>query len=163
MDHAIRAFARVLRKHPAAELEIWGNGEQEPALRSLVRKLGIGKHVRFMGWTSNISKALHKATASIAVSQTEGFSLSILEALSHGLPVVAYRFRYGPSTMIRDGVNGYLVSRGDVEELADAMTKLLDHPWRTKMMGAIASTSRIRYSQQRVRRAWEDLILSVSR
>ena len=59
-------------------------------------------------------------------SEMEGLPMVLLEAKSYGLPLVSFDIMTGPSDIIRDGVNGYLVSYGDVEELTEKIAKLID-------------------------------------
>ena len=47
----------------------------------------------------------------------EGFSLSLLESLSHGVPVISYDIKYGPAEMINNGENGYLIQKDDENAL----------------------------------------------
>ena len=59
---------------------------------------------------------------------TEGFGLSILEALAAGCPVISYDVNYGPREMISPGINGELAPAGDIAAVADAMRTVLGQP-----------------------------------
>ena len=61
-------------------------------------------------------------------SSFEGYPLSTLESMSRGCPVVSYDIKYGPREQITDGVDGFLVPRGDVDALADRLVELLRSP-----------------------------------
>jgi len=162
IDEVIQAFALLLVRFPKAKLHIWGTGEEERALKKLVKELCIGKNVKFKGYTKSPDRALRGAAASIMTSKYEGFSLALMEALSNGVPVICYRFRYGPNAMVRHGLNGYLVDSGNVEALADAMAKILIRPIRSRFMGLCARTIRLTNSRRRIGRRWEQVILSVT-
>ena len=84
--------------------------------------------MKLAGYTDNPLEVFHNAIASVYPTTTEGFGLSILEALSKGCPVLTYDVNYGPREMVKPGVNGELVARGDIPQIADAMRRILRQP-----------------------------------
>ncbi len=124
LDHAIRAFARVVAERPAARLELWGEGAERPALEALVADLGLGDAVTLPGRTLDPGVVLDSAAVYLTTSAFEGQGLALAEALAHGVPVVAYDIRYGPRDMLAGG-GGILVPDGDEDALADALTLVL--------------------------------------
>ena len=128
LDQIIKAFAKVIKKVPEATLELYGSGQEEDKLNGLIKKLGIEDNVTLKGFTNNASDLYDTSAFSVLTSKYEGFGLVILESLAHGCPVVSYNIKYGPSDMIKNGVNGYLVSPGDIDELADRMLTLFEKP-----------------------------------
>ncbi|WP_144267007.1 glycosyltransferase, partial [Oenococcus oeni] len=83
-------------------------------------------------------RILDQAELVIQTSTGEGFSMSLLEAMSHGLPVVAYDANYGPRNFVRDAFNGYLVNNGNVVGLADNVIKIFQDNslWQKLSVGA---------------------------
>lgn len=124
IDHAIRAFARVIRAVPAATLDVYGAGSEHDALERMIDELGLEAHVSLRGLTDDPGRELDEAAAFLSTSAFEGQGLSIAEALAHGCPVVAYDVRYGPGDMLKGG-GGILVPDGDIDALADALIRLL--------------------------------------
>ena len=162
LDHGIRAFAQVVAQFPRAKLEIWGTGDHIAELKALVADLNLEKSVKFKGFTTNPSLAYQGAAGSLIVSKYEGFPFALQEALVHGVPVVAYDFRYGPRAMLRDGWNGYIVENGDIDALADRIIKILGHPVRSRIMGLRARMIMLTLSKRRIARKWSALIQSVN-
>ncbi|MGB2977793.1 MAG: glycosyltransferase [Propionicimonas sp.] len=137
LDEAIRAFALVVKRVPAARLEIYGRGPDEKALRALISQLGLEASVKLAGYTTNPGEVYQRGAVSLLTSKFEGFGLVLLESLSYGCPVVSYDLKYGPSDIITDAETGFLVRRGDRQSLAEQVVKLLtDTPLREGMSAA---------------------------
>ncbi len=86
--------------------------------------------MRLAGYTNAPLEVFQGALASVYPTTTEGFGLSILEALSNGCPVISYDVNYGPREMIESGKNGELVPPGDIDAIAQAMRRVLLHSQR---------------------------------
>ena len=129
------AFARALEAIPQMKLSIGGNGEIDRA-RVLARTLAIDGKVEFLGWISGGAKAtaLRAAHIYILPSHNEGLPVSILEAMSYGVPVIATRVG-GIPELFRDGQDGVLVDAGDVSALADALVRLASSASMRTMVG----------------------------
>jgi len=158
LDHALRAFAVACTAVPAARFEIWGTGPDRDALESLAAELGVADRVDLHGFTDDPVATFRRGRLSVSTSQSEGFGLSMLESLAAGTPVVSYDYRYGPRDMISDGRDGRLVRDGDVDALATALSDLLAHGTRARIMGLWAMRVRWTRSARRHRRRWRALV-----
>ncbi|ENM5862799.1 glycosyltransferase family 4 protein, partial [Vibrio mimicus] len=118
----IQAF--VLVKHENAKLYIAGNGDIK-RLMELCNKLGINDRVEFLGWIDSIKKSdlLSIADVVILPSYAEGLPISVLEAMSANIAVIATPVG-AVSDAITHNVNGLLVTPGKIDELADAINDL---------------------------------------
>lgn len=134
VDHLLRATARVVRRLPAFRLEIAGDGDARPGLESLSRELGLEGHVRFLGTVSDVPGLLARSAAVVLPSLGEGISLTLLEAMARGLPVVATRVG-GNAEVVEDGVTGCLVPPADPPALADALLEFGTVTDRTRAAG----------------------------
>ena len=93
----------------------------------------------------------------VLTSSFEPFGLVIPEAMSCGLPVVSYDSPYGPSSIIKDGVDGYLISQNDQEAFVERLCQLMaDEQLRIKM-GKVAITSSYRYKKKTIMPIWKQL------
>ena len=124
IGHALRALAAVRETVPAARLHIFGDGAQRDELERLAAELGIADAVVFEGHVSDAALAWTGADAFVLASANEGQGLVVLEALSAGVPVIAYDAPYGPRESLAHG-GGLLVEDGDVTALADALRRVL--------------------------------------
>jgi glycosyltransferase involved in cell wall biosynthesis len=121
--YLIRAFAEVRKKVPC-QLAILGTGELESPLKQLSSELGVTNDIHFLGWQPNPFKYISKATVFVSPSLTEGFGLTLLEAMACRVPVIATDCPGGPREIIRDEF-GILVPPASEGELAAAMLKML--------------------------------------
>jgi glycosyltransferase involved in cell wall biosynthesis len=137
----LRAFAKATTEIPDVQLVVAGpaNSPGEvrygDSLRALSDRLGISDRVSFTGRLSDDDKlaALEYCSALVLPSLYEPYGIVLLEAAAHGKPSIATRTD-GPSSLIRDGVNGLLVDPGDEEGLANALGLLMnDEGLRAKL------------------------------
>jgi glycosyltransferase involved in cell wall biosynthesis len=157
LGHAVDAFARVVKAVPTARLEIYGHGPDERTLQRQIDQLGLRSSVRLMGYTKDPGSVYQRASVSLLTSKFEGFGLVLLESLTNGCPVVAYDVKYGPSDIVSDGVNGYLVEPGAKAELARRVVDILrDQPLRRRMSEA-AAVVRTEFSEEAFVARWSQL------
>jgi glycosyltransferase involved in cell wall biosynthesis len=128
-DLLLRAFSRVAEVEPRARLILVGsfNANHERAfytlLESYVAEQKLANKVIFTGHVEDIGPVLKAADLFVMPSRSEGFSQALIEALQAGLPCIATRVGIAED-VIEDGVNGFLVGRGDEGGLAQAMLRL---------------------------------------
>lgn len=153
-DQVIAAFAQVVKSVPEARFELWGLGPLEEAYRQQISELGLEQSVSLMGRTENTAEVFRTAGLSVLAGIREAFGRVILESMAQGTPVVSYDGKYGARDIIRDGVDGLLVSYGDTEGLARAMIALLSDPKRTARMGRAALKVDRRFSPELCTDRW---------
>ncbi len=120
-----------------------GFGPEEAALRGLASDLGLAGRVELAGRVSEADLSRRYAEADVFVlpatidarGDTEGLGVVLLEALSHGVPVVATR-RGGIPDIVKDGETGLLVEDGDLAGLARAIDTLLSDPELARRLAA---------------------------
>lgn len=88
-DLAVRAFAAAGLADAGWTLDIAGDGAERTRLRALAADLGVADRVRFLGRRSDVDRVMDSASLLIAPCPIEGLGLTVLEAMAHGLPVVA--------------------------------------------------------------------------
>ncbi len=107
-----------------AVLWVAGEGPAEGKLKRLAADLGLGNRVRFLGWRDDRSALLKAADVCLLPSRTEPFGNVVLNAWSHGVPLVA-SMSQGPGKLVRDGEDGLLVPTDDPVALAAQANALL--------------------------------------
>ena len=122
--YLLEAFAKLDRNK--WKLVILGEGELREELEKHAEFLGISDRVLMPGSVSNIDEWLAKASIFAFSSLYEGFPNALLEAMGAGLPCVSYDCDTGPSDLIVDGKNGFLVSAMDVELFTKRLQQLTD-------------------------------------
>lgn len=140
----LRATAIVRRAIPDFRLRIVGDGRERPALERLRTELQLEEAVDFLGECSNVPELLARAGFYVASSRTEGVSLTLLEAMSVGLPVVTTSVGGNPEIVL-EGETGFLAPAGDPPALAEAIARMCRHIADWRHMGR---TARDRIEQQ---------------
>jgi poly(glycerol-phosphate) alpha-glucosyltransferase len=124
-EQAIEAWKLVMAKVPDAELHFYGFGLDRDKVELMIQEQGVANNVFAHDFEVNVAKVFHSASASILTSGVEAFCLAVMESLFNGCPVVSYDIKYGPSSMIQDGVNGFLVPGNDVNAMAEKLIQIL--------------------------------------
>lgn len=129
IDVLLRAVA-ALDPSLDVKLDIVGGGDQLSALKQLAVSLGIRDRVEFTGYVSDeqLRSILTRASVFAMPSIAELQSIATMEAMASGLPVVAADAMALPH-LVHDGENGFLFAPGDVADLAEKLTRVLDMPW----------------------------------
>ncbi len=145
------AFAEAVKNVPQLFLRIGGDGEVDKA-RALAHELGLESHVEFLGWVGGNEKneLLRDADIFVLPSYNEGLPVSLLEAMSWGIPVISTTVG-GIPDLVEDHVNGYLISPGDRLALQSLLEQLACDPAIRDRIGSAARESIQRqYSKEMV-------------
>jgi glycosyltransferase involved in cell wall biosynthesis len=136
-DHAmlLRAFAKVAAARSDVDLLLAGDGPLRDELQGQTRALGIAGRVQFLGVRCDVPQLLQAADVFTLTSLSEAASLTILEAMASRLPVVVTEVG-GNAEMVRPGIDGLLVPRGNDSAAAAALLRILDDPVQAAAMGA---------------------------
>jgi len=146
----LQAFRRLGERRPDAILCLVGDGPDRPRLERLAHELGIAKRCRFVGYQHDVGPFYSAIDVLLLPSANEGTPVSVIEALAAGRPVVATRVG-GVPDVVRDGVDGYVVAVGDVDQLGARLAELADDPAARDEMGSRArARMRERYAVERL-------------
>ncbi len=140
----LRATALMPRVHPAFRLQIAGDGPCREPLRQLVTHLGLNGRVTFLGMVRDVAGLLARAGMYVLSSTSEGVSLTLLEAMARGLPVVATAVG-GTPEVVQDGITGLLVPPADPPALAAALARVASDPALARRLGAAGRARVERY------------------
>ena len=130
----LRAFRKVINRHPLARLVLIGDGEERERLQHLAADLSIGPFVRFLGLRADVPEVLAACDLFALPSIQEGFPMVILEALAAGKAVIASEVGAIPD-VIRHGATGMLVPPGDADALANAVCLLIEDKGARQRLG----------------------------
>jgi glycosyltransferase involved in cell wall biosynthesis len=144
----LRAFRQLARELPSAHLMLVGDGALRSELERLARDLGLAERTHFLGERRDIASLLRAMDVFCLPSLTEGTSLTLLEAMATGLPVVATAVGGNPE-VVADQVSGLLVKPGEPDQLAHALLCVFqDGQWARRLGHAGREIVRQRYSMQ---------------
>jgi len=132
----IEIFALVRKEIPAKLLMI-GDGPDRATAEWMVHQNGLASAVTFLGKQSQVQELLNCADLMLLPSDLESFGLAVLEAMACGVPAVCSRVG-GVPEVVRDGVEGYLVTPRDIKTMAARALEILTDPGRQERMGKAA-------------------------
>lgn len=130
VDWIAEAVVKARKFVPELTLDIYGEGPESKKINEIIEKYGCADYIKLCG-QQNLDEVYKNYEAYIAASTSEGFGLTLMEAVGAGLPIIGFDVRYGNQNFIDDGENGYKIPVHDrmesserIEKLADAIVKL---------------------------------------
>ena len=157
----LRSAALIRRQLPTARFVIVGDGPERQTLEQTAAATGIHDSVHFLGARDDIPRLLSALDVFSLSSHNEANPVSILEAMSVGLPVVATRVGSVPET-VRHDVTGYLVEPGDAEAAAARCLELMQDPPKARQMGSAGRREVLnRWTLDAMVAGYEDLITEI--
>lgn len=160
-DRMVKAWKIVTQKHPDWRMEIFGSGELKEPIENLIIAENLQDKVTIHRPVNDLDEIYVQASALILSSRYEGLPMVLLEAMSYGVPPVAFACQCGPKDTITDGENGLLVKEGDVEALATAINRLIEDETLRKSMGENALQGAANFHIDRVMAKWVELFNEV--
>ena len=126
-DHTTLFKAIQKIKNENFRVDLIGGGNLLEQNKKLAKEMGLSKNIRFLGELDNISERLKTYDCSLLISNMEGFSISILESLASGLPIIASDVG-GVAEQVIDNYNGYLIPIKDHNCLAQKLSYIIENP-----------------------------------
>jgi len=156
-DILIKVWKQVNLKYPNWKLDIYGEGEQRNDLKQQIKEKGLKNVITIHPPTPNIYQEMHNSSIFAFPSRYEGFGLVLIEAMTNGIPCVSFNCPYGPSDIITDGEDAFLVPNGDIQAMADKICYLIENEELRKEMGRKAHQSAMRYAPENIMPMWKKL------
>ena len=156
-DLLLKAWVIVQNRISDWRLEIFGEGDRSQ-YDKMISSLNIDRHRCILhGRSSHIQEEFINSSLAVCSSKFEGFGLVITEAMVCGLPVVSFDCPWGPRAIINDGEDGLLIENGNVEQLAEALVEMTQHPEKVRMMAAKAVENVQRFRIEHIAEKWKSL------
>ncbi len=159
-DKLLDIWQKVSQRHPDWQLDIYGEGPWEDQLITTIIHQNL-RHVAIHPFTPHISEEYAKSSLCLLTSRFEGFSLVLLEAMMHGLPCVTFNCPYGPSDLVDDGENGYVVTNRDNDGFAEKVCYLIEHPEIRAQFSKAAIKKAGNYDMEKTMEKWKSLFESL--
>ena len=153
----VAAFALVADRLPGWRLRIFGEGPARTEIMRNVRRLGLWDRVELPGPTSDLASEWARASIAAMSSRSEGFPLTMQEAMAAGVPVVSYDSPTGPRAIIDHEVDGLLVTLGSEQELADALLRVATDDQLRRRLGAGALRKAATYDVTTIAARWVEI------
>ena len=149
---------KILPSHPDWKWVICGEGPERPRLEAAIREAGLEKQILLPGLIRDMDAQYQSAAIQVLTSDMEGLPMTLLEGKGWGLPLVAFDIMTGPSDIIEDGVNGYLIGAFDLDAMADKLAMLMDDTALRRQLSAGSSVGMEKFSEKTILSAWEEIL-----
>lgn len=150
----------IHQMHPDWQLDIYGEGELQKELERTVSSADANIVVHSP--SERIFDCYRDSSIIISTSLFEPFGLVIPEAMSCGLPIIAFDCPYGPGDMIEEGYNGFLIRDGDIDSFVEKLSLLVSDFALRKKMGEAAVLTAKRYLPASIMPQWKTLFEKIS-
>lgn len=155
----IAAYTSLRGKLNGWKLVILGEGDQRVELEALIAAAGLAEQVLLPGWAGNIADWYTRAELFVLSSHIEGFPNALLEAMSYGVACVSYDCATGPAEIIRDGIDGRLVTlAAGADGLAAAINELAEDEATRTRFATQAVLVRQRFALEKILLEWDRLL-----
>ena len=155
-EDLLDVFQLIHKKEPSWRLDIIGDGAQKNLLGDRIFAEGWTDCVKLHGFQDKtyINNLLSKSSIYLMSSITESFGIVLIEAMSHGLPCVAFDSAEGATELIEDGKNGFLISYRNKEEYAKKVIELIQDKKERTQLGKNGRETSLCFTSDKVKRDW---------
>lgn len=156
----LKVWELVHQRHQDWQLHVFGGyGSLQDELQYEMNR--IGSNIVIHQPTTNIYEEYMKSSMLLMTSRFEPFGLVLPEAMSCGLPVVAFDCPYGPREIIRDGVDGFVIENRDIDKFAEKVCLLMANLDLRIKMGREGVKSSSRFVENKIMPLWINLFQSL--
>lgn len=155
IDLALLSASILHKENTPFRMLIVGDGSAKHQLVRMAYDLNLQNHVHFLGARNDVPLLLKASDIHLITSDNESFSLSLIEAMSSAVPVIATSCG-GPEEVIETGITGFIVARGDASAIAEKVKQLIYDRHQRRSIGLAARESVVqKYSMERISKLHE--------
>lgn len=161
-DKLIEIWKNVNKTLPDWQLDIYGSGPLHESLNACIQRMNLQDCIHLKGTTQDLKKEYLNAAGLIMTSRYEGFPLALIEAQSCGLPIIAFDCNYGPSEIITDDTNGFLIPMDNKNLMEYRIIELAQNLNLRSAFSIQAKNDSMRFTPSFIIEKWEDLFKSLT-
>ena len=161
IDLLIETWKYVTQKHPDWSLDIFGDGSMKQEIIHKINIWNMTNTITIHEPTPQIYNEYSKSSIYVLSSRFEGFGLVLAEAMSCGLPCIAFNCPNGPANIIQDNEDGLLVENGNIKQLSEKICYLIEHENIRKTMGLKAQQNIQRFYPENIMPKWNELFENI--
>jgi len=162
LDRLLKIWKIVSVSNPDWVLEIFGKKSESIDLKALANKLNISSSVTFFEPQKDIVERYLGASIYVMTSRSEGLPMVLIEAMSCGLPVVAFDCPIGPRAIIDSNKNGFLIQDENYDDFIEKLELLMQNYSLRAKIGACAKESVSKYKVDVIMDQWNNLFQNFS-
>ena len=156
----IEIFAKFHQTNPDWHLDLVGDGSERNKIVDRIYQHQLTDYIKVHGYLKKkeINELLSKSSLYIMTSYTESFGIVLIEAMSHGIPCLAFTSADGANELIQNNKNGYLIENRDFDEMIHKMEELANDKNKRLELGKNAREFSLNYSSDIVKKEWLKLL-----
>lgn len=151
-DLLLKAWEQVHRKYPDWQLHLYGKENL-----TVLDTNHLTNNVHYFHPAKDIEQKYLQSSVYVMSSRFEGFGMVLIEAMACGLPCVSFDCDYGPSDIIEDNVDGFIVNKEDIRTMAEKIMILIEDSDLRKRFGRNAKSNVERYKPEAIAKQWDTL------
>lgn len=157
LDRLLLVWSKIMEIHSDWVLDIYGNWAVNSEYLQLAQDLKLAKSVNFLPPTSDIKSSYNQCSIFLMTSRSEAFPMVLLEAMTSGVPCIAYDCPSGPRAIIEHKNNGFLIENGNSDSFVQKLELLIENENLRLQMGLNAHESVKKYEIEGVMKQWDNL------
>jgi glycosyltransferase involved in cell wall biosynthesis len=147
----------IKKDYQGWQIDIFGKIDSAESYVKMAKEMNLSDSVLFHQPVKNIQGKYSEASVFVLPSRYEGFGMVLIEAMASGVPCISYDCPYGPSDIISDGIDGFLVDNGDIKGFSQKMSILMGDAALRKKMGVNARKKAKTFSVEAIMPVWDRL------
>lgn len=156
-DLLIKVWSKIENVRKDWTLNIYGDGKLHRELQQLITENKL-TNIHLCGYAEDVEEKYLEASIFALSSRYEGFGLVLIEAQAKGLPCVSFNCKEGPGEIIDDGVNGFLIEEGNIDQYVEKLLMLMDDLELRKAFSEKASKDFEKYDITNITAKWEKIL-----
>lgn len=151
----------ILSNNPNWTWDIYGEGELREELQSKINEYGLEDRLILKGQVNNLYSLYSEYSMLIMTSRYEGFPMTLLEGMAHGLPLISFDVLTGPNEIIENGINGYLIKPFETEIMISRINTLISNQDTRLKMSNQGKFICENYKLEVIIKHWKELISNI--
>lgn len=162
-DYLVQVAKKVLSEKSDWTWEIYGSGNQDEVdkIKELIKENNLQDKLLIKGLEKNQDLIYGDKGIYVMTSRYEGLPLVLLEAQQYSLPIVSFRCPTGPSEIVENGINGYLIDCYDVDEMSNRLLELMNDKEIRNHFSSHAKDNMEKFDKNRILNQWIELIETI--
>lgn len=151
----------VLKDNKGWKWLILGDGEDKDKLRSKIKEYGLENKLILKGNVSNVEEYYKNSSLYVMTSRFEGLPMTLLEAKTYKLPIVSFNCLTGPSEIVKNNINGYLINPENVEAMSNKLNMLMNDENKLKEFSNNAQIDIEKFKLKPIIEKWGNLLIKL--
>ena len=158
IEYLKKVSVKILERYPEWQWVVLGEGVERENLEQFIIENNLQNRFVLKGNVENVDEYLQQASIFVITSTYEGLGLSMLEARAMKVPCVSFDVKMGPRELIHNGIDGYLVTPFDCEDMIKKIETLINDTKLRKQFAEKAFLHMNEFRVQKIKEQWKEIL-----